>query len=152
MPPVRTRDNLELPLRTYVVKLFGVEVARGEAPQGAVLAIGEYLSTLPGTPVKEPVFGLDAKWIPEQLRAQAEISGITVVDRASVVTTHLADVVRSHAGRLLGREDVKLLTDVVKRSHPVVVEELTPSQLSLGEVQRRSEEHTFELQSRQYLV
>ncbi len=136
MPPVRTRDNLELPLRSYVVKLFGVEVARGEAPPGTVLAIGEYLSTLPGTPVKEPVFGLEAKWIPAELRAQAEISGITVVDRASVVTTHLADVVRSHAGRLLGREDVKLLTDVVKRSHPVVVEELTPSQLSLGEVQR----------------
>ena len=136
MPPVRTRDNLELPLRSYVIKLFGVEVARGEAPPGTVLAIGEYLSTLPGTPVKEPVFGLDAKWIPAELRAQAEISGITVVDRASVVTTHLADVVRSHAGRLLGREDVKLLTDVVKRTHPVVVEELTPSQLSLGEVQR----------------
>jgi flagellar biosynthesis protein FlhA len=136
MPPVRTRDNLELPLKTYSIKLFGVEVARGEAPPGTVLAIGEYLSTLPGTPVKEPVFGLDAKWIPAELRAQAEISGITVVDRASVVTTHLADVVRNHAGRLLGREDVKLLTDVVKRSNPTVVEELTPTQLSLGEVQR----------------
>ncbi len=136
MPPVRTRDNLELPLKTYSIKLFGVEVARGEAPPGTVLAIGEYLSTLPGTPVKEPVFGLDAKWIPAELRAQAEISGITVVDRASVVTTHLADVVRNHAARLLGREDVKVLTDVVKRSHPVVVEELTPVQLSLGEVQR----------------
>ena len=136
MPPVRTRDNLELPLRTYAIKLFGVEVARGEAPRGTVLAIGEYLSTLPGTPVKEPVFGLDAKWIPAELRSQAELSGITVVDRASVVTTHLADVVRHHAGRLLGREDVKVLTDVVKRMHPVVVEELTPTQLSLGEIQR----------------
>jgi flagellar biosynthesis protein FlhA len=136
MPPVRTRDNLELPLKTYSIKLFGVEVARGEAPPGTVLAIGEYLSTLPGTPVKEPVFGLDAKWIPAELRAQAEISGITVVDRASMVTTHLADVVRHHAGRLLGREDVKLLTEVVKQSHPVVVEELTPAQLSLGEIQR----------------
>ena len=136
MPPVRTRDNLELPLKTYAIKLFGVEVARGEAPPGTVLAIGEYLSTLPGTPVKEPVFGLDAKWIPAELRAQAEISGFTVVDRASVLTTHLADVVRNHAGRLLGREDVKVLTDVVKRSHPVVVDELTPAQLSLGEVQR----------------
>ena len=136
MPPVRTRDNLELPLKTYAIKLFGVEVARGEAPPGTVLAIGEYLSTLPGTPVKEPVFGLDAKWIPAELRAQAEISGFTVVDRASVLTTHLADIVRNHAGRLLSREDVKVLTDVVKRTHPVVVDELTPTQLSLGEVQR----------------
>ncbi|MDR7362089.1 flagellar biosynthesis protein FlhA [Nocardioides marmoribigeumensis] len=135
MPPVRTRDNLELPMKTYVIKLFGVEVARGEAPPGTVLAIGEYLSVLPGTPVKEPVFGLDAKWIPAELRAQAEIQGITVVDRASVVTTHMADVVRTHAGRLLGREDVKLLSDVVKQTHPVVVEELL-AQLSLGEIQR----------------
>ncbi len=135
MPPVRTRDNLELPLKTYAIKLFGVEVARGEAPPGTVLAIGEYLSTLPGKAVKEPVFGLDAKWIPAELRAQAEISGITVVDRSSVLTTHLADIVRTHAGRLLGREDVKILIDVVKRTHPVVVEELS-AQLSLGETQR----------------
>jgi flagellar biosynthesis protein FlhA len=59
-----------------------------------------------------------------------------VVDRASVITTHLAEVVTTHAARLLGREDVKLLTDVVKRTHPVVVDELTPAQLTLGEVQR----------------
>src|SRR6185503_12337475 len=95
-PPVRTRDNLELPLHTYAITLFGVEVARGEA----------------------------------------ELSGATVVDRASVVTTHLAEVVTQHASRLLGREDVRMLTDVVKRTHPVVVEELTPAQLSLGEIQR----------------
>ena len=82
------------------------------------------------------MFGLDAKWIPAELRSQAELSGATVVDRASVVTTHLAEVVTQHAARLLGREDVRLLTDVVKRTHPVVVEELTPAQLSLGEVQR----------------
>ncbi len=111
-------------------------MARGEAPPGTVLAIGEFLGSLPGEPTTEPVFGLDAKWIPAELRSQAELSGATVVDRASVITTHLAEVVTTHAARLLGREDVKLLTDVVKRSHPVVVEELTPTQLSLGEVQR----------------
>jgi flagellar biosynthesis protein FlhA len=136
VPPVRTRDNLELPLRTYAVKLFGIEVARGEAPPGTVLAIGEFLGSLPGEPTQEPVFGLDAKWIPSELRAQAELSGATVVDRSSVITTHLAEVVTNHAARLLGREDVRLLVDVVKRSHPVVVEELTPSHLSLGEVQQ----------------
>ena len=136
VPPVRTRDNLDLPSRTYAIKLFGIEVARGEAPPGTVLAIGEFLGSLPGEPTQEPVFGLDAKWIPSELRPQAELGGATVVDRASVITTHLAEVVGTHAARLLGREDVKLLTDVVKRSHPVVVEELTPVQLSLGEVQR----------------
>jgi flagellar biosynthesis protein FlhA len=116
--------------------LFGIEVARGEAPPGTVLAIGDYLGSLPGQPTREPVFGLEAKWIPAELRSQAELSGATVVDRASVITTHLAEVVTEHAGRLLGREDVRMLADVVKRSHPVVVEELTPTQLSLGEIQR----------------
>jgi flagellar biosynthesis protein FlhA len=82
------------------------------------------------------VFGLEGKWVPAELRHQAEISGATVVDRASVVITHLAEVVRNNASRLLGREDVRSLTEVVKRTHPVVVEELTPSALSLGEVQR----------------
>ncbi|RLV49391.1 flagellar biosynthesis protein FlhA [Nocardioides mangrovicus] len=136
IPPLRTRDNLDLPSQTYAVKLFGVEVARGEAPRGQVLAIGDFLGSLPGTPTREPVFGLDAKWIAQELRSQAEISGATVVDRSSVITTHLAEIVGQHAARLLGREDVRLLTDVVKKTHPVVVEELTPTQLSLGEIQR----------------
>ncbi|MFS3127114.1 flagellar biosynthesis protein FlhA [Nocardioides sp. Bht2] len=136
VPPVRTRDNLELPPRTYAISLFGVEVARGEAPPGTVLAIGDTLGSLPGQPTQEPVFGLEAKWIPAHLRHQAEIGGATVVDRASVITTHLAEVVNQHAARLLGREDVRMLTDVLKRTHPVVIEELTPTQLSLGEVQR----------------
>ncbi|WP_202033265.1 flagellar biosynthesis protein FlhA [Nocardioides sp. WS12] len=136
IPPVRTRDNLELPPNTYAITLYGAEVARGEAPRGTVLAIGDHLSSLPGTPTQEPVFGLEAKWIPAELRHQAEIGGATVVDRASVVTTHLSEVVHQHASRLLGREDVRLLTDIVKRSHPVVIEELTPVQLPLGEVQR----------------
>ncbi|NYI45882.1 flagellar biosynthesis protein FlhA [Nocardioides aromaticivorans] len=136
IPPVRTRDNLELPPNTYAITLFGAEVARGEAPRGTVLAIGDFLGSLPGTPTQEPVFGLEAKWIPAELRHQAEIGGATVVDRASVVTTHLSEVVHHHASRLLGREDVRLLTDIVKRSHPVVIEELTPTQLPLGEVQR----------------
>ncbi|SDS44398.1 flagellar biosynthesis protein FlhA [Nocardioides scoriae] len=136
IPPLRTRDNLDLPAQTYAIKVFGVEVARGEAPRGHVLAIGEFLGSLPGTPTQEPVFGLDAKWIATELKTQAELSGATVVDRTSVITTHLAEVVQTQASRLLSREDVRLLTDVVKRTHPVVVEELTPTLLSLGEVQR----------------
>ncbi|WP_240641193.1 flagellar biosynthesis protein FlhA [Nocardioides ferulae] len=135
IPPVRTRDNIDLPSQTYAITLFGIEVARGEAPPGTVLAIGDFLGSLPGTATREPVFGLEAKWIPSEMRSQAELSGATVVDRASVLTTHLAEVVTQHAARLLGREDVRMLTEVVKRTNPVVVEELTPAQLSLGEVQ-----------------
>ncbi len=136
VPPVRTRDNLDLPLGSYAIRLFGVEVARGEAPPGTVLAIGDRLEGLPGRRTQEPVFGLPSVWVPVELRSQAELAGATVVDRSSVVTTHLAEVVRDYAPRLLGREDVKMLTESVRRSHPAVIEELTPAQLSLGEVQR----------------
>ncbi|HYO84963.1 MAG TPA: flagellar biosynthesis protein FlhA [Dermatophilaceae bacterium] len=136
VPLVRTRDNLDLPPRHYAIKVHGVEVARGQAPAGMVLAIGDDLTGLPGMATKEPVFGLDAKWVPAELREHVALASATVVDRSSVVTTHLAEVVRSHAADLLGREDVKMLVDMIKRSNPVVIEELTPQPLTLGEVQR----------------
>jgi flagellar biosynthesis protein FlhA len=136
LPPVRTRDSLDLPASSYAVRIGGVEVARGEAPPGTVLAIGDNLDALPGRAGKEPVFGLDGKWVPQELRHQAELAGATVVDRGSVIITHLSEVVRNHASRLLGREDVRALTEVLKRSHPVVVEELTPALLSLGQIQQ----------------
>ena len=136
VPPVRTRDNLDLPLHTYAIRLFGVEVARGEAPPGTVLAIGDRLDGLPGRRTQEPVFGLAAMWVPFELRNQAEMLGATVVDRSSVLTTHLAEVVRSYASQLLGREEVKMLTDAVRRTHPSAVDELTPTLLSLGEIQQ----------------
>jgi len=136
IPLVRTRDNLDLPPKTYAIRLHGVEVARGEAPAGMLLAIGDDLTSLPGTLTREPVFGLDAKWVPVELRRHVGLSGATLVDRSSVVTTHLAEIVRCHAHHLLGREDVKTLIDITKTTHPVVVDELTPTPLSLGEVQR----------------
>jgi flagellar biosynthesis protein FlhA len=136
MPPVRTRDNFDLPTSTYAIKLNGVEVARGKAPAGTVLAIGDGLENLPGTAGSEPVFGLAGKWIGVELRGQAELLGATVVDRSSVIITHLSEVVRTHAGRLLGREEVSALTKSLRRTHPVVVEDLTPAMLSLGEIQR----------------
>lgn len=136
MPPVRTHDDLDLPPSTYVIRISGSDVATGSAPPGTVLAIGDGLDALPGRPGTEPVFGLTGKWVPAELRHQAELTGATVVDRASVVVTHLAEVTRAHASRLLGREDVRALTDVLRRTHPIVVEELTPGLLSLGEIQR----------------
>jgi flagellar biosynthesis protein FlhA len=136
IPLVRTRDNLDLPASTYVIWLNGVPAARGSSPAGTVLAIGDNLDGLPGKPTREPVFGLAAKWVPVELQRQAEMAGATVVDRSSVITTHLAEVVRQNAADLLGREDVRLLVEMIRRSHPVVVEELTPALLTLGEVQR----------------
>ncbi|RZU34513.1 flagellar biosynthesis protein FlhA [Blastococcus saxobsidens] len=136
IPLVRTRDNLDLPSSQYVIWLNGVPVAKGSSPAGTVLAIGDGLDGLPGKPTREPVFGLAAKWVPAELQRAAEMAGATVVDRSSVITTHLAEVVRQNAADLLGREDVRLLVEMVRRSHPVVVEELTPTLLTLGEVQR----------------
>jgi flagellar biosynthesis protein FlhA len=136
MPPVRTRDDLDLPLSSYAIRISGVDAGTGEAPPGTVLAIGDGLQGLPGRAGVEPVFGLPGKWVPAELHYQAELSGATVVDRASVIITHLAEVVRSNASRLLGREDVRALAEMVKRTHPVVVEELTPSLLSLGQIQK----------------
>jgi flagellar biosynthesis protein FlhA len=136
MPPVRTRDDLDLPLSSYAIRISGVDAGAGQAPPGTVLAIGDGLQALPGRAGVEPVFGLAGKWVPAELHYQAELSGATVVDRASVIITHLAEIVRQNASRLLGREDVRSLTEMVKRSHPVVVEELTPTLLSLGQIQR----------------
>ncbi|MGY1606474.1 flagellar biosynthesis protein FlhA [Geodermatophilus sp. SYSU D00700] len=136
IPLVRTRDNLDLPASQYVIWLNGVPAAKGTSPAGTVLAIGDALDGLPGRPTREPVFGLPAKWVPAELQRQAEMAGATVVDRSSVITTHLAEVVRQHSADLLGREDVRLLVEMVRRTHPVVVEELTPALLTLGEIQR----------------
>jgi len=136
LPTVRTRDDTDLPLATYRIRLHGVEVARGQAPPGHVLVIGDNMEDLPGEPTKEPVFGLDARWVPVAFQRQAELMGATVIDRASIITTHLAETVRKHAAELLSREDVKMLVDSLRKSHPSVVEELTPAQASLGEIQR----------------
>ncbi|MGF1662007.1 MAG: flagellar biosynthesis protein FlhA [Kineosporiaceae bacterium] len=135
LPPVRTRDSLDLPAAVYVVRISGIEVGRGQAPPGQALALGENLAGLPGRAVVEPVFGLHGKWIPEELRHQAELAGATVVDRASVVITHLSELVRTHAARLLSREDVKALADSLKRTHPTVVEELTDGPAGLADLQ-----------------
>ena len=136
IPLVRTRDNLDLPASTYCISIHGVEVARGTSPAGTILVIGDQLDNLPGEITKEPVFGLPAKWVPMEYRSQAEAEGHTVVDRSSVITTHLAEVVRQNASRLLSHQDIKMLMDMVKQHDTVVIDELNGANLSLGEIQR----------------
>jgi flagellar biosynthesis protein FlhA len=101
-----------------------------------VLALGDEVQGLPGREAVEPVFGLPGKWIPVALRGQAELLGATVVDRSSLIITHLSETVRRCASRLLGREEVAAATRALKQTHPVVVEDLTPALLTLGEIQR----------------
>jgi flagellar biosynthesis protein FlhA len=136
VPPVRTRDSVDLPPSTYVIRIAGVESGRGIAPGGKVLALGENLDALPGTATIEPVFGLNGKWVPNEMRAGAEMTGATVIDRVSVLVTHLSSIVTANAARLLTREDVRVLTEGVKQINPSAVDELVPGILSLAEVQR----------------
>ena len=136
LPPVRTRDNVSLAGSAYEIKVHGVTVGSGEAPPGVSLLLGSCPSHIPGRPTTDPVFGMEAYWIPAEFASQAELSGSTVIDRGSVITTHLAEVIRTNAARLLSRQDVKLLVDGVRASDPAVTEELAAVSISLAEVQR----------------
>jgi len=135
MPQVHTRDNLDLPPSVYAIRVQGIEVARGEAPRGKLLAVGQNLEELAGVETRDPAFGGRAKWISAELSHQAVVAGVTVVDRSAVVTTHLAEVVREHAGTILSRQDTKLLLDALKGSNPVVLDEMAAANVTLGDVQ-----------------
>ncbi|MBJ2120567.1 FHIPEP family type III secretion protein [Arthrobacter sp. MSA 4-2] len=136
LPPVNARDSIDLPPGTYAIRIGGVEAGRGEAPAGKVLALGDALDALPGTATMEPVFGLPGKWVPAGMAHSAQMTGATVIDRVSVLITHLSSIVTANAARLLTREDVRLLTESVKEASPSAVDELVPGLLSLAEVQR----------------
>jgi flagellar biosynthesis protein FlhA len=138
VPPVRIRDNLQLAPNAYGVKVRGLVVSRGEILPGHFLAMnpGTATETIPGVPTTEPTFGLPAQWITAAERERAQVLGYTVVDPSSVITTHLTETIRRHARDLLGRQEVQALIDVLKPSHPSVVESLVPALLPLGTVQK----------------
>jgi flagellar biosynthesis protein FlhA len=136
IPAIRTRDDANLPPYTYVIRVHDVEVSRGELPPGRVLVITDDYTGLPGEDVVEPVFRLPARWVPVEFRAQAESLGATVVDRSALIITHLSEVVRRRAGKLLSRSDVKLLVDGVRATDPTVVDELIAGGVTMGEVQK----------------
>ncbi|BAS27517.1 flagellar biosynthesis protein FlhA [Limnochorda pilosa] len=138
VPSVRIRDNLALEPSQYRIKIKGIPVGQGELRLGEFLAMeaGQVAEKIEGTPTKEPAFGLPALWIPASRKEEAESAGYTVVDPTSVVATHLAEVIKSHADELLGRQEVRRLLDQLKREYPAVVEELVPQVITAGEVQR----------------
>lgn len=138
VPVIRIRDNMNLMPNQYVIKIRGAEVAGGEllADHYLCMSSGFDEDSIPGTPTKEPSFGLDAKWINSIYREQAEMSGCTVVDAPTVLATHLTEVIKIHAWEILNRQDVKTLVDNVKEQAPAVVDELIPDQLSLGQIQK----------------
>jgi flagellar biosynthesis protein FlhA len=136
VPSIHIQDNMQLKPGQYLIRLKGIEIARGELTLGSYLAMdpGTAQGTIDGVATKEPTYGLDAYWIKKENREDAMSKGYTVVDLATVLTTHLSDVIRRHAPELLGRQEVQKLLDTLKESHPKVVEELVPALLSLGGV------------------
>ncbi|SDJ72110.1 flagellar biosynthesis protein FlhA [Sediminibacillus albus] len=138
IPVVRIRDNIQLNPNEYRLKVKGNEVAKGELLLDHYLAMSPGIDdeSIEGIDTKEPAFGLPAKWISEELKDEAELSGYTVVDPPSVVSTHITEVIKQHAHLLLGRQETKQLVDHLKETYPILVEEVTPEPLSIGDVQK----------------
>jgi flagellar biosynthesis protein FlhA len=136
--PVHIRDNLELKPNAYRLTLKGVEAGAGEAYLGMFMAInpGRVAGTLPGTPTRDPAFGLPAVWIEAALRDQAQALGYTVVDAGTVVATHLNHIILSHAAELLGRQETQQLMDHIAKDAPKLIEDLVPKLIPLAVVQR----------------
>lgn len=138
VPVIRIRDNIQLKPNEYVIKIKSNTVARGD------LLLNHYLAMSPGfedesiigIETTEPAFGLPAIWIDEGMKERAELSGYTVVDPPSVVATHLTEIIKRHAHELIGRQETKMLVENVKESYPALIDELIPSILSIGDVQK----------------
>ncbi|HOK54592.1 MAG TPA: flagellar biosynthesis protein FlhA, partial [Armatimonadota bacterium] len=138
VPAIRVRDNLQLKPNTYSIKLRGLEIAGGDIYPGQLLAMnpGTATTQLMGIETVEPAFGLPAIWVSEAQQSEAELSGYTVVDPLTVLITHLTEVLRKHAAEILTRQDTQTLIDNIKAQSPAVVDELIPSLMSIGDVQK----------------
>ena len=138
VPPIAVRDNLELEPNDYRFLLRGKVIGRGKVYANKWMAMNVSGSkvALRGTACREPVFGLDAVWIDAAERKAAELNGYTVVDSASVIITHLSELLKTSAHLLLGRQDVQALIDHVKATHPALIAELLPDLVNLGIIQR----------------
>ncbi|MFK3960997.1 flagellar biosynthesis protein FlhA [Pseudalkalibacillus hwajinpoensis] len=138
VPVIRIRDNIQLEPNEYVIKIKGNRVAGGEVLLDQYLAMSSGLEdeTVTGIETVEPAFGLPALWVTEEMKDRAELSGYTIVDPPSVVSTHLTEVIKRHAHELLSRQEVKHLLDNVRETSPAVLEELIPNILTIGDVQK----------------
>jgi len=138
VPPIRIRDNMQIGANDYVIKLRGNPLAQGTVHPEQYLAMdsGAASGKIAGIATKEPAFGLPAWWIGEQQRAQAEMMNYTVVEASGVLATHITEVVKSHAYELVTREEVTALLKQLKEKCPTLVEEVIPTQIKPGELQK----------------
>ncbi|MCH3959198.1 MAG: flagellar biosynthesis protein FlhA [Selenomonas sp.] len=138
VPTIRIRDNIQIKPNAYIIKLKGIEIAKGELMLDHYLAMnsGTVFEEVPGIETTEPAFGLPALWIPENEREQAELNGYTVVDAVSVLATHITEVIKQHADEILGRQETQNLIDNLKKTNQALVDEVVPDLLTVGEVQK----------------
>ncbi|WP_336764926.1 flagellar biosynthesis protein FlhA [Paenibacillus sp. USHLN196] len=138
VPVIRIRDNIQLRPNEYVIKIKGNVVGGGELLLNHYLAMspGYEEESVTGIETTEPAFGLPALWIDEVTKDRAELAGYTVVDPPSVVATHLTELIKKHAHELLGRQETKALVDNLRENYSALVDELIPSLLSIGDVQK----------------
>jgi flagellar biosynthesis protein FlhA len=138
VPIIRLRDNIQLNPNQYIIKIKGIQVAEGEILFDHYMAMnpGYVEEEITGIPTFEPSFHLPAIWITESQRERAESLGYTVVDPPSIIATHLTEVIRTHIDELLTRQDVQNLVENLKKTNPVLVDELTPKLLGLGEIEK----------------
>ena len=136
IPAVHIRDNLDLLPSGYRITLMGVSIGEGEVFPDKFLAInpGQVFGSLQGTKTKDPAFGLEAIWIDEAQREQAQTLGYTVVDPSTVVATHLNQIIQTHTHELLGHEEVQKWLDLLGEKSPKLVEELVPETLSINQL------------------
>lgn len=136
VPAVHIRDNLDLDPNSYQISLMGVTIGNAEIRHDQELAInpGQVFGTLDGVATKDPAFGLDAIWINQNQREQAQTLGYTVVDSATVLATHLSQILTNNAAQLLGHEEVQNLLDMLAKTYPKLVEGFIPETLTLGTV------------------
>ena len=139
VPPVRIRDNMQLGANDYAVKIKGQTVGRGVTYPEQFLAMDNGATSGPipgGTVTTEPAFGLPAYWITESERQHAELLNYTVVEATAVLATHLTEIIKTHAHELLTRQEVKKLVDNLKERVPALIEEVIPTQVKPGELQK----------------
>lgn len=138
VPIIRLRDNIQLNPNQYIIKIKGIQVTEGEILFDHYMAMnpGYVEEEITGIPTFEPSFHLPAIWITESQRERAESLGYTVVDAPSIIATHLTEIIRTHIAELLTRQDTQNLVNNLKESNPVLVDELVPKMLGLGDVQK----------------
>ena len=138
VPIIRLRDNIQLNPNQYIIKIKGIQVSEGEILFDHYMAMnpGFVEEEITGIPTFEPSFHLPAIWITENQRERAESLGYTVVDPPSIIATHLTEIIRQHIAELLGRQDVQNLINNLKENNAVLVDELVPKLLGLGEIQK----------------